>query len=196
MQRPQRFGQARCPGGQPQTSMARAPRIPRRMPPCSVGLPPCLSGPPHLASGTSQVQRGAPSSTASRATQFERPMCPSARRAALDAPPTPACDWNDPAFELGAQLTRADVRLAARDTPSILCGSPLQLSGAWMPTSGARPGVAGAQASAVLRPRADGCGRDQRSGPQRVWLGARCLLLGTPSSAASRAKTFGLRATL
>lgn len=176
--------------------MARAPRIPGRAPPCSGGLPPCLSGPPHLASGMPQVQSGTPRSTASRATQLERAMRRSARRAALHAPLTPACDWNDPAFELGARLTRADVRLAAGDTPSLLGGSPLQLSGAWMPTSGARPGEAGAQGSAALRPRADGGGRSKRRGPQRVWLGARCLLLGTPSSGTSRAKPMGLRATL
>jgi len=46
---------------------------------------------------------------------------------------------------------------------------------------------------AALHPQAECGGPGNWGGPQSVLLGTQGFLLGTPSSATSRAKTFGLR---
>jgi len=97
---------------------------------------------------------------------------------------TPPCDLNAQAFAHGAPPKTADARSTVGDTPSLVADSPLQLGGAWMPPSGARPGVACARASVALHPRAE-CGeRGKRDGAQSVWLGAQGFLLGTPGERA------------
>ena len=143
-----------------------------------------MSGPPHVQSGASLVESGVPSSASSRATRFERPMPRCARRAVPKAPRTAPFALNARAFDSGAPLTTADARLAAGGTPSFVADSPLKLSGAWMPPSGARHKAACARASAALQPQAECGGPGKRGGPQSVWLGAQGFLLGTPGERA------------
>jgi hypothetical protein len=148
-----------------------------------------VHGPPHVASDT-------PSSASSRATQFGQAMPRCARRAALKAPRTAPCALNARAFDSDAPLETPDARLAAGGTPSLLADSPLKTSGAWMPASGARPGVACARGAEAQYPRANCGGRSKRGGLQSVWLGVQGFLLGTPSSGTSRAKQKALNPEL
>ena len=141
-------------------------------------------GPPHALSGTSLVWSGVPSSTTSRATQFGRPLARCAWRADLMARRTPPCDLNDRAFAHGAPPKTAGARSTVGDAPSLMADSPLQLGGAWMPPSGARPGVACTRASAALHPQAERGGRGKGGGAQSVWLGTQGFLLGTPGERA------------
>ena len=97
---------------------------------------------------------------------------------------TPPCDLNDRAFAHGAPPKTAGARGTVGDTPSLVGDSPLKLGGAWMPPSGARPGVACARATAALHPQAECGGRGKGGGTQSDLLGEQGFLLGTPGELA------------